>query len=230
MDVDEFYRQPAAVPFKWEIKPGVPKNHHRLRQFPSHCPQSQHHPPPQKLKPPPSVSHFRHPPNSLRSSSRTRSDRWRFPHSNLAEPEQVSAGGCFPSRFPNRKSAQNVDRKPEPDYSSELESLSRWSVSSRKSISPFRYSVSSSPSSFSSYQSSPRPTSDSEWAGFGLFWLGLFRSEKKRSWALRDVGPVCFGLFFVKPIEIWETVGFKSRNTEALNPDCIVFFDHMDFL
>ncbi|XP_038899347.1 uncharacterized protein LOC120086669 [Benincasa hispida] len=159
MDVDEFYRQPAAVPFKWEIKPGVPKNHHRLRHSPTHSPP-QHH---QKLKPPPSVSNFLHPSNSLHSSSRTRSDRWRF-----SQPEQVSSG-CFPSPLPNRKSAKSLSRNPEPDYSSGLESLSRWSVSSRKSISPFRYSVSSSPSSYSSYHSSPRPTSDTEWAGFGLF-------------------------------------------------------------
>ncbi|XP_022131529.1 uncharacterized protein DKFZp434B061-like [Momordica charantia] len=166
MDADEFYRRPAAVPFKWEIKPGVPRAHHRLCPSPS--------PPPQKLKPPPVVSHFRRPSESsscsLHSSSRTRSDRWRFARSSLAEPPQVSpATGCFPSPSPNRKSGKSMNRKPEPNYTTELETLSRWSVSSRKSISPFRDSVSSSPSSFSSYQSSPRPTSDTEWAGFGLF-------------------------------------------------------------
>uniref|UniRef100_A0A9I9CYU3 Uncharacterized protein n=1 Tax=Cucumis melo TaxID=3656 RepID=A0A9I9CYU3_CUCME len=163
MDTDEFYRKPAAVPFKWEIKPGVPRNHHRPRQSPTHSPPQHHR---QKLKPPPAVSHFPHPSNSLHSSPRTRSDRWRFVRS-----EQVSSSGCFPSPLPNRKSPKALSRKfPEPDYSSDLDTLSRWSVSSRKSISPFRYSVSSSsPSSFSSYQSSPRPTSDTEWAGFGLF-------------------------------------------------------------
>lgn len=228
MDVDEFYRQPAAVPFKWEIKPGVPRNHHRLRQSPTHSPQ--HH---QKLKPPPAVSNFLHPSNSLHSSSRTRSDRWRFARSNLLEPEQVSSG-CFPSPLPNRKSPKTVSRKPEPDYSSELETLSRWSVSSRKSISPFRYSVSSSPSSFSSNQSSPRPTSDTDWAGFGLFW----------PWALRDVGPkyrspvvahlasdsdwAWFWAFWFSRFEsecgLLELLWLMSRNRKALNPYCIVLF------
>ncbi|XP_023525665.1 uncharacterized protein LOC111789202 [Cucurbita pepo subsp. pepo] len=162
MDVDEFYRQPAAVPFKWEIKPGVPRNHHRLHPFPTHSPQ-QH----KKLKPPPAVTatQFHRSSNSLR----TRSDRWSSTQSKLAQPEQVLVG-CFSSPLPNRKATKIVNRKPEPDYASELETLPRWSVSSKKSISPFRNSVSSSPSSSrSSYQSSPRPTSDSEWAGFGLF-------------------------------------------------------------
>lgn len=53
----------------------------------------------------------------------------------------------------------------EEDYTSELETLGRWSLSSTKSLSPF--SVASTASS--SVASSPRPVSDAEWAGFGLF-------------------------------------------------------------
>lgn len=52
----------------------------------------------------------------------------------------------------------------EEDYTSELETIGRWSLSSTKSLSPFRASTASS-----SVASSPRPISDAEWAGFGLF-------------------------------------------------------------
>ncbi|XP_062159604.1 uncharacterized protein LOC133866956 [Alnus glutinosa] len=182
MAVDDSFKKPGAVPFKWEIKPGVPK----LQQHPHHQKQQQQQPPcnyhrtvlptpPQKLRPPPSGSYFVPPleprKRSFRASPRTRSERWRFDRpTTLVGPEVVSPG-CFFSSFLGRKPEKRRLRKigpaSEPDYTSDLETLSRWSVSSRKSLSPFQDSPSSSFSS--SYQSSPRPVSDADWAGFGLF-------------------------------------------------------------
>ena len=194
MAIDESCTKPGAIPFKWEIKPGVPKQQHvqqqqhKKPQSPPELPKPRDYnhrkisplptPPsvsPQKLRPPPSRSPFVPPmeprTRSFRSSSRTRSERWRFDRpASFVRPEVV-APGCFLSSFLKRKSVKTKLQKPgpesEPDYSSDLEVLSRWSVSSRRSLSPFRNSPMSS--SFSSYQSSPRPMSDAEWAGFGLF-------------------------------------------------------------
>lgn len=198
MAIDESCTKPGAIPFKWEIKPGVPKQQHvqqqqhKKPQSPPELPKPRDYnhrkisplptPPsvsPQKLRPPPSRSPFVPPmeprTRSFRSSSRTRSERWRFDRpASFVRPEVV-APGCFLSSFLKRKSVKTKLQKPgpesEPDYSSDLEVLSRWSVSSRRSLSPFRNSPMSS--SFSSYQSSPRPMSDAEWAGFGLFWRSL---------------------------------------------------------
>lgn len=177
MAVDDSFTKPGAVPFKWEIKPGVPKlqQHHQKQQ--QQQTSSNHRTelptPPQKLRPPPSGSYFVPPleprTRSLRASPRTRSERWRFDQpTTLVGPDVVSPG-CFLSSFLGRKSEKrrlrirNMGPASEPDYTSDLETLSRWSVSSRKSLSPFQDSPSSS------YQSSPRPMSDADWAGFGLF-------------------------------------------------------------
>lgn len=204
MEVDDSFKKPGAIPFKWEIKPGVPKlQHHHKNQPPPPPPpplqsrsnnMTQHHcsssssptstgpavAAPQKLKLPPSGSllYLRPSPepraSSFRSAPRTRSDRWRFDQPiTFRRGESVSSAGCFFSPLLRRKSSvKRWSSRPradsEPDYTSELETLARWSVSSRKSFaSPFRDSPSSS--SYSSYQSSPRPVSDAEWAGFGLF-------------------------------------------------------------
>ncbi|KAK9271422.1 hypothetical protein L1049_027012 [Liquidambar formosana] len=189
MTVDDSFKKPGAVPFKWEIRPGVPKVQQPQPQPPRPPPPpppqepSNHHRtssnPPQKLRPPPSGSYF-HPPPELRtrsfrsaprSRSHSRSERWRFDQPILDGPISVSPG-CFPSspllgRKGNKKSMIHKARTgPEPDYTSHLETLARWSTSTHKSLSPFRYSPQSS---YSSYQSSPRPVSDAEWAGYGLF-------------------------------------------------------------
>ncbi|XP_040997328.1 uncharacterized protein LOC121243296 [Juglans microcarpa x Juglans regia] len=192
MTVDESFKKPGAVPFKWEIKPGVPKLQHQQKQpvvlSPPPLPQPRNYhrtvlrTPQQKLRPPPSSgSVYFVPPlespsrvRSFRSSPRTRSERWRFDRQTtaLVRPEVVSPG-CFLSSFlkrskPGKQRLQKPGPASEPDYSSDLETLARWSVSSRKSLSPF--SESPSTSSFSSsYPSSPRPVGDAEWAGFGLF-------------------------------------------------------------
>ncbi|KAJ6398975.1 hypothetical protein OIU77_019685 [Salix suchowensis] len=190
---DDSFKKPGSVPFKWEIRPGVPKIQQQLQQkqqkkellpptLPSPSPPFNHRrpsPPPQvqkqKLKPPPAKSIFLPPPepraHSFRSVPRSRSERWRFEQPTHVRHECVSPG-CFPSPLSRRKDSKRrtstSTAKPasEPDYTSDLDTLSRWSISSRKSLSSFRDSPASS---FSSYQSSPRPVSDAEWAGFGLF-------------------------------------------------------------
>lgn len=173
MEVDDSFTKPGAVPFKWEIRPGVPK-----LQPPPPSPLSTCNldcSSPIKLKPPPSGFHFE-PPLELhsrlyqssrsRSCLRSRSESCRLDKPIRAGPEIVSAG-CFPAPLLGRKHDKTIDRKIkskpvlEPDYSSD----NGWSVSYRKSLSPFRNSQSSS----SSYQSLPRLPSDAEWAGFGLF-------------------------------------------------------------
>ncbi|KAJ4700728.1 serine/arginine repetitive matrix protein 1 [Melia azedarach] len=181
MTIDDSFRKPGSVPFKWEIRPGVPKIQQQQQQKqtlqppPSPPPDRRSSPPqPQKLRPPPAGFHFVPPleprSQSFRSTPRTRSERWRF-EKPVLRPECVSPG-CFPTPLLRRKeSSKRSVRVPrpesEPGYSSDLETLARWSVSSRKSLSTFTASPASS--SFSSYKSSPRPMGDAEWAGFGLF-------------------------------------------------------------
>ncbi|KAJ7006585.1 hypothetical protein NC653_005825 [Populus alba x Populus x berolinensis] len=212
IEADDSFKKPGAVPFKWEIRPGVPKiQQQQLQQKQQKKPPTLPSPPPpfshiqqkkelspptlpstsppfshlsplatplvqkQKLKPPPAGSIFLPPSQpcarSFRSVPRSVSERWRFEQPVRVRPECVSAG-CFPSPLLRRKQSKRRTAfniaKPgsEPDYTSDLDTLSRWSISSRKSLSSFRDSPASS---FSSYQSSPRPVSDAEWAGFGLF-------------------------------------------------------------
>ncbi|PON47371.1 extensin-like protein [Parasponia andersonii] len=182
MAVDESFKKPGAVPFKWEIKPGVPKQQQQKQQNQHRSISQQATGPPQKLRPPPSGSIFLPPPeprtSSFRSRSRTRSERWRFDAQSVLFRSEAVSTGCFPSpllkkkgTMSNKKESRRRGQASEPDYTSELETLARWSVSSRRSVvSPFRDSVSPPSSSRSSYQSSsPRPVSDAEWASFGLF-------------------------------------------------------------
>ncbi|KAI3785356.1 hypothetical protein L1987_44474 [Smallanthus sonchifolius] len=156
MDIDDSFTKPGSVPFKWEIRPGLPK---------PHPPPSNHHTSP--LKPPPSSpTHFHFP------SPRTQSGRFQFNHKpvvGLGQPNVVSLG-CFQARkgYSQRKTNKfHVN----PMYKSDLEMLSEWSMSTRKSGSPLCNESPLSSSSFSSYRSSPRMVcvSDAEWAGYGLF-------------------------------------------------------------
>uniref|UniRef100_M1CUJ4 Uncharacterized protein n=1 Tax=Solanum tuberosum TaxID=4113 RepID=M1CUJ4_SOLTU len=70
----------------------------------------------------------------------------------------VASDWCFPSPLLKRATKKNMKKshkngpEPGPDYLLDLETICRWSVSSRKSISPFHDSLSSS---FSSRESSP---------------------------------------------------------------------------
>ncbi|KAJ6335715.1 hypothetical protein OIU77_025626 [Salix suchowensis] len=184
METDDSFKKPGAVPFKWEIRPGVPKIQQQLQQqkeLSSPSPPFSHLRPSttqvqkQKLKPPPAGSMFLPPSEpcaqSFRSAPCGLPEHWRFEQPVRVRPECVSAG-CFPSPLLRRKQSKRRTTfsiaKPglEPDYTSDLDTLSRWSISSRKSLSSSRDSPASS---VSSYQSSPRPVSDAEWAGFGLF-------------------------------------------------------------
>ncbi|GMN45546.1 hypothetical protein TIFTF001_014723 [Ficus carica] len=170
MGVDDYFRKAGSVPFKWEIKPGVPRVETQ-QQVP---PRLKEPPSPQpKLRPPPAGLAFVPPlletrSRSFRSARKIRSERWRF-----EQPDTV-ASGCFPSYQLLKKKGSSKRETAESDDTVELETLARWSVSSRKSlISSFRDSTSSPSSSSSnnssSQQSSPRVVSDADWAGFGLF-------------------------------------------------------------
>ncbi|GAV71920.1 hypothetical protein CFOL_v3_15409 [Cephalotus follicularis] len=190
MPVDDSFKKPGAIPFNWEIRPGVPKIQQQLQQkqpppsLPSPSPSPPFHryraspPPPhftpyrqssiqspRKLKPPPisgshSLNQSKPRTNSFRSVPRSRSERWRFDHLNSVRPESVSQG-CFLGSLLGRKENKRIHvSRPEfePDYTSDLDALSRWSVSSRKSLTPLM-----------SNTLSPRSISDSDWASFGLF-------------------------------------------------------------
>ncbi|MCD9641351.1 hypothetical protein HAX54_027508 [Datura stramonium] len=185
IEADESFKKAGAIPFKWEIRPGVPKLHHSHQ--PPISPLSDHHCPltkqdqpqeknqsppipeaPRKLRPPPAAGFTFQLPVA---EPRTRSFRSeRVVQNLLTRPMGVASDGCFPSPLLNTKKKKNKKKNktgPEPDYMSDLESVSRWSVSSRKSVSPFHDSLSSS---FSSRESSPRrPVSDADWVGFALF-------------------------------------------------------------
>ncbi|CAL1362489.1 unnamed protein product [Linum trigynum] len=224
VEIDESFKKPGAVPFKWEIRPGVPKLQHHHHQ------NKQHPPLPKKLSPPalsppssqpsfiitsrsahssPRISRsssifLTPPPNlgsgrSFRSAPRAQSERWGTAHhhhhhrpaSNRVragqQPELVApSAGCFFNlpkllllrRRRGKKSSKSKRMSTVPvaeeescyDSGSDLESFSRWSVSSRRSLSPFMDSPASPYSYASSYdQFSPRPLGDAQWAGFGLF-------------------------------------------------------------
>ncbi|CAH8258456.1 unnamed protein product [Arabidopsis lyrata] len=140
---------------------------------------------PSKLKPPPTPSSFAgfySPGPSFRSSPRAFSERWQLHRPNRirpgSEPEpssdfSVAGFGCFPSpRFRLRKNKSGGSRRKtgsrsENDYyCSDMETMSPWTVSSRRSVSP-RWE--SPKSSFSSLRFSPRIANEAEWVGFGLF-------------------------------------------------------------
>ncbi|WOG84597.1 hypothetical protein DCAR_0103781 [Daucus carota subsp. sativus] len=173
MAAEDSFVTPGSVPFRWEIRPGVPKT--RLQEISPPSDQQQEvdrcydtHSPssfpstPQKLKPPPAGYY---------------SNLKRTPEIRPFKTQSVSQG-CFPTSPLTRQKSKRVGikklSKPEfgsdCGYSLDLETLERWSESSWKS--PAFYdspSFSSYRSSFSSLRSSPRPASDAEWAGFGLF-------------------------------------------------------------
>lgn len=192
MKIDDSFKKPGSIPFKWEIRPGIPKlqttqtdpgrpqlesgsdkQHQRKQKQPPVATIHNHPFPetPRKLKPPPAGLCFQPPlepqvqtrTRSIRSSPRTFSDR--FSLRGLALPDVVSSTGCFPSpvgKVKNVKAAKYPRSIPEPDYYSDLEISSRWSVSSRKSVSPLSLSI-------PSHRSTPRPVFDVEWTGFELF-------------------------------------------------------------
>lgn len=117
MNIDDSFKKPGAVPFKWEIRPGVPKVRNQPKQ------------PTPVIKPPPARSYFTLPLEPQR----------RVP----GQPDIVSSGGCFPS--PKRVKKRNVLDYYEPKYSSDLGTPSFSSRRSLSSFSsPFGSSVSDS--------------------------------------------------------------------------------------
>ncbi|KAL8482216.1 hypothetical protein ACS0TY_028390 [Phlomoides rotata] len=159
MKIDDSFRRPGSIPFKWEIRPGVPKPN--THQKPVQQNESQ-------LKPPPAGLHLHPQPepqtrtHSLPTAPRLSSQRCGFP--GLTRPDVISAAGCFPSPIWKQNSVRRSLRS-EPDYFSDLGASCRWSVSSKKSVSR-RSTVSPA---LESAQSSPRPDKELEWAAFGLF-------------------------------------------------------------
>ncbi|KAK9111560.1 hypothetical protein Scep_019079 [Stephania cephalantha] len=168
-EVDEYFRTPGSVPFKWETRPGTPI----LRS-----------PPPQlKLSPPPSALRRPSPPHPpgppllklpTRPVYRSRSELRLDSATRLSSSKLVTSVHCLPCSFLLFKT--RMMKKPKPvlllvtesdtestDYSSDLETLTRWSNSDRKSLVPSLDSP-SSPSSLS-----PKSAVDAEWASFGLF-------------------------------------------------------------
>lgn len=167
MEVDDSFKKPGSVPFKWEIQPGVPKllttqtqteKKHQRKQKQQPFPEK-----PAKLKPPPAGLCFQ-PPIEPRTRTRSAgsSPRTFSYRAGLAQPDVVSSARCFPSslgKLKNENRGGSLISLPRPEYYSDLETSSRWSFSSRKSVSP----------SIPVDGSSPRPVFDAEWAGFGLF-------------------------------------------------------------
>lgn len=173
MAADDSFVTPGSIPFRWEVRPGVPKIFHRELSPPfdqqevDRCHNSIRPPSvpssPQKLKLPPAGYYSNlHPAPKIR------------PY----ETQSVSQG-CFPtSPLIRQKSKRKGIKKllkpelgSECGYSLDLETLARWSESRGKCFAFYDSPSSSSSyrSSFSSFRSSPQPACDAEWAGFGLF-------------------------------------------------------------
>lgn len=150
---DYSFKKQGAIPFKWEIKPGVPKHPQQQQERQQHYEQnrspsssSSEFPSP-KLTPPPSMSYVFSSvepwsTRSFRSTPPVRSGRWQFDRPITARPNSVPPSGCFLSPFLKRLSKWKKvgrNRKPmvEPEYDgSDMETLSVWSVSSGKLLSP----------------------------------------------------------------------------------------------
>ena len=66
----------------------------------------------------------------------------------------------------NDDKKKRIVKLPAPMLNLDVGILARRSVSVRRTRSPF---MASPVSSYSSYESSPQPVKDSDWAGFGLF-------------------------------------------------------------
>ncbi|GER49161.1 hypothetical protein STAS_26384 [Striga asiatica] len=177
MHTDDSFKKPGSIPFKWEIRPGVPKIQPENPSLgPARFDSSAENRRPKlyrkQLKPPPAGFNFR--PHLEARPSPTQSPLGnvsrRLGPFGRAQPDIVSSSGCFPASPLVKRKNKKVQgpgprSKPEPGYCSDPDIPSRWSVSSRKSTT----TASPLSSSMASYQSSPRPVRDVDWAGFGLF-------------------------------------------------------------
>ncbi|KAL5982758.1 hypothetical protein ACLOJK_016834 [Asimina triloba] len=171
VEADESFKRPGSVPFKWEIQPGIPKEGHQMK------PTAHHHQYSHKLRPPPAGISF-YPPHQgalfVRIPSRSKSTerrRSRKPTPPGRPSAKVVSVGCFAMSSPRWKAEKKsacveVDDEIGAVDVSDLQTLSRWSTSSRMSLSPFQ----GSPSSASFRTPSRRAAKeDAEWAAYGLF-------------------------------------------------------------
>ncbi|KAL5714522.1 hypothetical protein ACHQM5_016471 [Ranunculus cassubicifolius] len=171
--MDESFKRAGAVPFKWEVQPGIPKS------LPNYTPST-----PSRLAPPPSESEFYFAPTPKRSLAPTRSLSRLAPTRSLSRlltrlkshgssrTSVLLSLGCFPGPCVNKRSFKvNTTEKSgdesesDSEYDNITEILDSWSNSPQKlTDSPLRDSASSS-----SERSSPPPSDDVHWAAFGLF-------------------------------------------------------------
>ncbi|CAI9115434.1 OLC1v1016336C1 [Oldenlandia corymbosa var. corymbosa] len=169
---DGSFKKQGAIPFKWEIRPGVPKDQ---AQQPGHVLHREHNKafsgqlatPPGRLQLQPRMEART---RSLLSTPRALSDRFSSHKSMLSGPDIFYPGGCLPSLY-KQPNLLNVKPESEPDRNSDLEARSPLSSSSRRKSSSSSPSRDSSPvfSSTSYRRSSPPAMVDAEWAGVGLF-------------------------------------------------------------
>ncbi|KAK4756207.1 hypothetical protein SAY87_006334 [Trapa incisa] len=183
MTVDDSFKKPGAVPFKWEIRPGVPRTQpdHHYHCHGRHVSKECQPPTPPKLKPPSSQS-----PRFPQEVPRNRS----FRSAPRARPERRKADlpvsqGCFPASPMLRLKKENSSSRVAA-YESGLKqkSTGRSTPARKTASSPFRISPSSSVQSsspklsissprlsVSSYPfSPPQPWEDPHWgAGYWLF-------------------------------------------------------------
>lgn len=137
MGMEDSFKKQGAVPFKWEIKPGVPKQQHNHE--PNYSSISSEFPS-LELKPPPSRSqeYFSGElwTRSFRSTTPVRSEQW-WSDQPLARSNSTPSG-CFISPLLKRLFRWKMNRKLiiEPECGSDPETHSVWSMSSEKFFSP----------------------------------------------------------------------------------------------
>ncbi|XP_047335449.1 uncharacterized protein LOC124938973 [Impatiens glandulifera] len=196
MSKDDSFKRPGSIPFKWEIRPGVPKTQLHRYDSPSrnlHRSLINHHHHQQALLQPTTTTtttvDLLSCPNTPPARFETLSPVWnrsiksapqtpfRRSKSRSVEPNtivrlqpEIVGTGCLSRDYYYKKREKRNQKKRSSDSdcsSCDIESVSRLSSeSSRRSVSPL------SSSEFSSHwSSSPREirVRDSDWAGFGLF-------------------------------------------------------------
>ncbi|KAK7275615.1 hypothetical protein RIF29_16735 [Crotalaria pallida] len=166
---DYSFKKPGSVPFKWEIKPGVPKPQHHHHQHHDHDHDQRNFSSPtsplrSNVFSPEDLLHSR----SFRSTHSVQSDQWRLDRSNSMPLSY------FLSPSLGRMHSEKMNRKPavdEPNYRSDP---LRRCLSMRSFLSRFRDSLSKSPSSMLSNQTPNRTVRKrGGWAGFGPLLLSF---------------------------------------------------------
>eukprot|EP00262_Sarcandra_glabra_P008498 TRINITY_DN22029_c0_g1_i1.p1 TRINITY_DN22029_c0_g1~~TRINITY_DN22029_c0_g1_i1.p1 ORF type:complete len:151 (+),score=3.52 TRINITY_DN22029_c0_g1_i1:53-505(+) len=150
MDIDDYFRRPGTIPFKWEIQPGIPKT-----------PPLSPSPKPQLLSPPPAeMASALMRSQSSRSRSCSPSTSRHFVHHKLERSTKSSPCIVSPGCFPVRSIKRNGEKK-----KSDSESRSRTLT---RQVTPI-YLVKDSPPSLLATRSSLQAVDEVEWAAYGLF-------------------------------------------------------------